>query len=469
MNRTCKLFALLILIIPLLLGCGIGKTKTLFVTKTNAGLELSTTPPTIALDIGRVEGVLAPQFENGKKLPVMASFKFETSGAFSPNVGSAFATGDAAITMAALYGDDTPEPNWKSRLTTVKDPTSGTNSVLNLNGEPNPGRWLPLPDTKWLNWMNPELRYQKNDVRPVFFGTDTSLGVKVAWSGMTGQFPDTARFGYNRKELALVPISMEENIQATQGGGRKKSYDMKMSSLLATLDSGVEVDGTPALDSAYIQYFATGNAATLLSLQRDVRAAMLQRLDPNSKLYQAQFGEDLKPEGKAILTRVLQGVYDGLIMLSNPQSGDPDLIAKKHVEQLDKVARDVSIPMNLKDKGLIYYLYTKKIKELEKKTSHDIKSKSRTVDSFSRLMGYWSLLRLVPYQIRTVSADIEKGEKIKFVSDTKNVEFSESEKQLMATQLLLYEAAYEELDKKIRTNSDVVGAYQYLQAVIKPK
>jgi len=278
----------LVALMPLLSGCGTGFTRTFFATKTNVGLEVSTTPPTAELAISQIEGVVSPQFENGKKLPVMSSFRFDNRGFFSPAVGSAFATGDAAKTMAALYKDKTPVEGWEKRITKVTKNFPG-DSTLILDGKPTVMRWLP----SWLEWARP--KFQENDVRPVFFGTTTALGVKVAWSGMTGQIPDTAVFGYNRKELALVPISM----QKVKNSGGKDEYRMKQASLLATLDSATNLstdEDDRGINFQLIQYFATGDAANLLALQQDVRKSMLARLDPHGvnlkELKESKFSED---------------------------------------------------------------------------------------------------------------------------------------------------------------------------------
>ncbi len=292
-----------------LTGCGTGYNRTLFVTRTNVGFDASTTPPTLELDIGRQEGVVAPQFENGKKLPVLASFRFTNSGFFAPNLGSAFATGDAANTLAALYKEETPYPaGWETRVNSVNGVSDNGrpakfpgDSTVVLDNKPEILPWIP----NFLGWFKP--KFQKQEVRPVFFGTDTSLGLKIAWSGMTGQFPDSARLGYNRKELALVPISLEEkNVSGT------KKYNMKMSSLLATVDSDVsesEIDGNvPDAELEHIQYFATGNAATLLALQKDVRKAMLSRLDP----YGEKFASHLDDESKQVAFILLNPIYNTL-------------------------------------------------------------------------------------------------------------------------------------------------------------
>jgi hypothetical protein len=174
MKRLTLLTAFALCILPVISGCGIGYNRTLFVTKTNAGFEVSAEPPTFELDISRLEGVVAPQFENGKKLPVLASFRFQTSGPFSPNVGSAFAAGDAATTLASLYGDATPSGDWTFRADLVKGSQYPADSTLILSSKPDTSKWLPSP----FNKVFPEPEFQTNDVRPVFFGTDTSIGLR---------------------------------------------------------------------------------------------------------------------------------------------------------------------------------------------------------------------------------------------------------------------------------------------------
>ena len=51
-------------------------------------------------------------------------------------------------------------------------------------------------------------------------------------------------------------------------------------SRIATIDSNYNAEAPKDLKFQWIQYFATGKAATALSLQPDVRIAMLRRLDP---------------------------------------------------------------------------------------------------------------------------------------------------------------------------------------------
>lgn len=284
-------------------GCGIGYNRVLFGTKTNVGFDVDAKPPVVQLNIARTEGVIAPQFENGKKLPVMASFRFQNSESFSPTIGSAFATGDAALTLAALYNEATPAGGWRSRLNLVRE----IDSSLILDNPPS------VPDNAAMLFAEKGLDgeyFQQTDVRPVFFGTDTSLGLKIGWSG-AGPFPDSAKLGFNRKELAWVPVSVSE-----KSLGGKTKHLVKTSSLLATIDSAISQptleDGAPKMDIQYVQYFATGEAATLLALQEDVRKAMLVRLDPNQEKFAELAADRFGASGRRTLFAILNNLLKTL-------------------------------------------------------------------------------------------------------------------------------------------------------------
>jgi hypothetical protein len=167
-----------------LAGCAIGYNSVLFITKSNVGIDIDAKPPTAEVSIARREGVIAPTFEKGQTPPVMASFRVNTKGLISifANVSSTFAGGDAAATMSDLFSDD------YDRGTTVSQ-----DSTLCLKQKPAPkvvGYGISFPG--------------QGEVKPFAFGTDTSLGLKIAWSGLTAQFPDTVKLGYNRKEFAFA-------------------------------------------------------------------------------------------------------------------------------------------------------------------------------------------------------------------------------------------------------------------------
>jgi len=325
-------------------GCAIGYNSLLLVTGSNVGLNVDAKPPTMELSISRREGVIEPTFEGGRPLPVMASFKVPVNAKFGEpfffGVSSTFATGEAATIMADLYGN--PKPG-------------------NLKDHEYKGEVLPcVPDGKtaiqevpWLRWVvctalqldrlvcRPK-PLEKNNIRPMFFGTDTILGLKVEWTGETGQYPSSVKFGFNRKEVAWTPVGYtpaddgtakpapdvrprDGNDAACDG---RKPVRVGTPSVLAVLDNYSSVGSAPlqmaknenletqkaaseqttdskgnaskekpepmATNFKYLQYFATGRAASYLALQPEVRTAMLARLNPEAApdIVQQSFATD---------------------------------------------------------------------------------------------------------------------------------------------------------------------------------
>src|SRR5713101_5448404 len=84
-------------------GCA-GYNTTMFMTKSNVGLDFDAKPPTAEVNISRKEAVIAPAFEGGQTPPVLASFRPNagTGGGFTSfflGVNQTFAGGDAALAM----------------------------------------------------------------------------------------------------------------------------------------------------------------------------------------------------------------------------------------------------------------------------------------------------------------------------------------------------------------------------------
>jgi hypothetical protein len=257
-----------VVISAMLAGCAVGYNHVLFATKSNVGIDIDTRPPTAEISLARREGVVAPSFEKGQTPPVMASFRVGVKGLLGvfANVSATFAGGDAAATMASLYGDAT------------RGADSVEDSTLCLGREPSRtilGQQIKLP--------------KPGEIRPFLFGTDTSLGLKVAWSGLTAQVPDTVRFGYNRKEMAWAPVFSklvhagdkdEDGKDAKCGRTTNLFHSVKIPSFLATIDSSTAATTPQDSGLQHLQYFATGLAASRLALRQEVRKTMLARLDP---------------------------------------------------------------------------------------------------------------------------------------------------------------------------------------------
>jgi hypothetical protein len=233
----------------LLQGCGIGYNRVLFATKSNIGLDVDSAPPTAEISIARREGVIQPSFEGGKTLPVLASFRsrFGAPSRFFFGVSSTFSTGAAAVSMAKFFDDG-----------------DQTRAKLDYFGEEVSAK--PESDA----WCAGSL-LEPGQTKPLFFATDTTLGIRLEWSGQTAQYPSAARVGFNRKEIAWAPVAYQE----TEG----KKF-VSMSSLLAILDASVDADEPTQASGDYLQYFATGEAATQLTLRQAVRKSLLERMNP---------------------------------------------------------------------------------------------------------------------------------------------------------------------------------------------
>jgi hypothetical protein len=265
-----------------LTGC-VGYNSAFMATKTNVGLDLDTKTPTAEISLARREVVVAPTFENGQTPPVEASFRVKGGWIFA-SVATTFTGGDAAATVSDLFDKDTPEG---AAATNIVDTTLhlSTAPVRNQRG----GKvHLQGPGT----------------VRPLVFGTDTSIGIKVAWSGLTAQFPDSAKFGYNRKEMAYAPIFGATNMST-------HTYDVKMPSFLATTDTRAETSSAEKSTFRYQQYFATGKAADLLALQSGVRSAIAERLDHSAVKAAARITEERNAARGIAATGVIP-VLDGI-------------------------------------------------------------------------------------------------------------------------------------------------------------
>jgi len=158
-----------ILVLTNFAACAVGYDSVLFMTKSNIGIDADSKPPTAEVSIARREVVIAPRFEGGQTPPVVGSFRSHANpfSRFFFGVQSIFAGGDAAIALS-------------------EDTVSDQSSQLCLSKKPDPrsfsGIDVSLPEA--------------GHVDPFFYATDTTFGLKLAWSGTTGQFPDTVRLGF---------------------------------------------------------------------------------------------------------------------------------------------------------------------------------------------------------------------------------------------------------------------------------
>ncbi len=242
-------------------GCGLGFDHTLFMTKSNIGVDIDTKPPTAEISVARRELVIAPSFEGGQTPPVLAAFNTGNRFLFGFDVSSVFAGGDAALTLSKPGEGIAHDAKLCLNAQPIGKPHIGP---ISLGGD------YPLPTS--------------GEIHPFVFGTDTSLGIKVAWSGMTAQFPDSVKIGFNRKEMAYAPV-FGQAIQTGQGSKcpNGATYSVEMPAFLASIEVGVEGATPQSFNSKYRQSFSTGDAANNLAGDPSVKKLMLERLDISSQ------------------------------------------------------------------------------------------------------------------------------------------------------------------------------------------
>jgi hypothetical protein len=355
----------LAIVLPILLtGCA-GYNNTMFMTKSNIGLDFDSKPPTAEINISRKEAVIAPAFEGAKTPPVMASFKpsVKAGGSFTSffmGVDQTFAGGDAAFAMAKLY--DKPTASDKEDY----------DSSLQLTRAP-----------EYKNWFQSIPGPGKS--RPLIFGTDTSLGLKVAWSGAGGQIPDTVKLGFNRKEFAWAPLSVTPAtvpVRADQAGRPiANAVAIKMPAFLATVESKQAVGGqrTNGIKVEAMQYFATGDSATYLAMQRVVREAMLARLDPNSRAFQSRFSAG----GLDVFSDILFSVQ---AILSHWAAHD-DKVAAAFLDKLNNLP-NLELPDKYRNDRVPEYVFNPSTMVLQKNAGTEL-TLGRT---FNQIIGYLSFL-----------------------------------------------------------------------------
>jgi hypothetical protein len=429
-------------ILSLLAGCA-GYNTTMFTTKSNAGLDLDMKPPTAEITISRKEGVLEPSFEKGQAPPVMASFKPRVGfGSGFKNyflgVDQTFAGGDAAQIMSVLYDSPTihspnaSEPAFDSALTLTKKPTGS--SIWGLHNLTTPA--------------------EPGDIRPLVFATDTILGLKVAWSGAAGAFPDAVKAGFNRKEFAWAPLTMTED---------GKSFRIKTPAFLATIQSRIAGGSTTNGQSggiSSIQYFATGEAAKNLAYQRDVRDAMLARLDPHYKRTHL-------PRNGILLRQKLNGMESAFTQLAGV-----DPIAKTFLEGF-KDLKYITLPDSFeKAKPVPMHYYSRDAAALDTLLlQHDDQTVTLqhapkiAIDDLATYVSYLDISREALTHALGNLSTMQLGRLTAGAPPGQSHSVTPSDAKELQAQLDIQNRAYETLWQEIVNNGILGSALQYFKSL----
>jgi hypothetical protein len=417
----------------LLTGCA-GYNHTLFMTKSNVGLDFDSKPPTLEVNVSRKEAVIAPSFEGGQTPPVLASFKPSAGaggsfGSFFMGVDQTFAGGDAALAMAKLYNKPTATD------------AAEFDSALELSKKPDYRNWFQeIPDA--------------GATRPLIFGTDTSLGIKAAWTGTGGQLPDTVKIGFNRKEFAWSPVSATPKLKSdgAQDGTRVL---VKMPAFLATVESSQNLDTNGTRVEA-LQYFATGESATQLAMKKEVRAAMHARLDPNSAAFKSRFSS----EGLTVIADIL--FYLETMLDRFARVGDKK--AEFYLQQLDAFASP-ELPVSYGDNAIpIYVLDATNL--LLRKNSEGEKTLAKTI---AAVEAYFSSLTASQQHLRDALSLIEQKKAVNLQSAGNTTPITADMVPALAKDLTDLKTRAEKLSQALSADPDVQAAYGYVQTKISAK
>jgi hypothetical protein len=355
--------------------------RVLMATKTNVGLDIDTKPPTAELTIARRELAIQPTFPemmgnnivdstDSKKivtkgiteteintkstdskenaLPLLGSFGLQ-GNFLNPRITGQFAGGDAALYLT--QGSNNP-----------------VDSSLCLKNPPeDPRGWLLKA---WHFLTGTTLGKYQKEARLFYFATDTAYGLKVAWSGTSGPYPDSLKLGYNRKEYASAPIFVDYGCSGGQAG-----WNIKLPSFYASIDnsSGLDKEANASDNSSelekevdsvsniwksspkHIQFIATGKAASAFAKRESVRQIVFENMAPDAaKIEAAALNKDLIEEIETIFNKADEKTKSEIVAsafdLKLVSSTDKD----KFLNALYTYTREVNYPISFKLNKLRY-------------------------------------------------------------------------------------------------------------------
>lgn len=300
MNMNNKwAYGFMILTLSILVSGCAGHDRVLFATKTNVGLDVDSTPPTAEITISRREIAIQPTYHDTEDkpselaLPLIAAFGFQGKF-YSPKISAQFAGGDAAVYITKM---DESKNSGKDKI----------NSAVCLDD-------IPEKPFVLLDWI---FGTSDAEPKPFYFATDTSFGLKVAWSGTAGAVPDTMKLGYNRKEFAYAPTFVEtgcSNGEDTDWDNKRQRWQVRVPSFYASIDNGYTLEDGANSSIKHVQFFATGVAATQFAKRPSVRKIAFQNMAPDAAI--------LEEENPILNKELISDIEIAYDQISNAQLDD---------------------------------------------------------------------------------------------------------------------------------------------------
>lgn len=275
----------------LLAGCEIGSTYTAAVTVDALGLNLQSAPsPTAQIAYTREEGAIEPVFENGKTPAIAASVQHTGNGSLmklGDDVKSVFAGGNAAI----LASGTTPS-------------ASGIDAVACLTKPVNQSAVFDTGASGSANARQSGALFAPGSSAPMFFGTDSAIGLKVAFAGASTGGMSSAVLGYRRYEVSIAPVF------GVEGGC---SHDALMHAAQTAVDqaqAALDTDNkTPAAARTDAQAATAAADALALKAAQDHLTALnaLKPGDTGYQMYSVQVPSTLAVANDSVNTNASGG------------------------------------------------------------------------------------------------------------------------------------------------------------------
>jgi hypothetical protein len=316
--------------ISIIILSGCASDRALVATKTNIGFDIDTKPPTAEITIARRELAIQPTFPNVDQstggetsLPILASFNLQ-GAFFAPRIIGHFAGGDAAVHLA-------------------QDDDEIVDSSLCLNSEPEDTRGGLLKI--WHTLTLTDYETYKKTPRYFYFATDTMFGLKAAWSGTTGPYPDSFKLGYNRKEFASPPIFINQGCKSDA-----QKWSVHLPSFYASIDNASALSTITGSSVNNVQFFATGKAATAFAKRKSVRQIAFANMAPDAAENEAkELNQDLIEDIEKIFNSSDTSKQKNILN----KAIDLGLIAK------ETTAKEFQNKLKIHAKGINYSVSTK--------------------------------------------------------------------------------------------------------------
>jgi hypothetical protein len=209
----------------------VGTDEVLFVTDTNIGIDADSKPPNLGIAYDRIEGYIAPSYDNGALPPVLARIQSNLNP-FDPVVKQVYATGKAA-------------------------------ELLSQQGAV----------------MAPDRELSQRNKRVAYFITASSVGLRVTFMG---NLPDSVHLGYKRKEFSYIPIGTTSSghcVDEKDGSRITNTAVDCYASVLANIQLGGQISDINNSNLQVNQLVATGAAAEHLAAENsDIRHMFIEEI-----------------------------------------------------------------------------------------------------------------------------------------------------------------------------------------------